>query len=138
MLKLLTPTASPAVALPILRWSIAVFMLVWSVDKLLMPEDFIGLFQNFYGATFGVGVILAIGAVQTALIVAFALGLYRTITYGLMLVMNAVTVLVSLPQILDPYGGGANQLFFASVPVLGACLLLFLLRDQDTKLVIKR
>ena len=110
MLKFLTPTASPAAVLPILRWSIAVFMLVWSVDKLLMPEDFIGLFQHFY----------------------------RTVTYGLMLVMNAVTVVVSLPQILDPYGGGANQLFFASVPVLAACLLLFLLRDQDTRLVIKR
>lgn len=138
MLKLLTPTASLAATLPILRWSIALFMLVWSVDKLIMPEDFIGLFQHFYGASFGVSTILAIGAVQTALILAFALGLYRTATYGLMLLMNAVTVFVSLPQILDPYGGSSNQLFFASVPVLAACLVLFLLREQDTKLVLKR
>jgi hypothetical protein len=41
-------------------------------------------------------------------------------------------VLVSWRQLLDPWGDDANHLFIASVPVLGALIALFLLRQWDS------
>ena len=137
MFKALTPTAGVAATLPLLRLSIAVFMLVWSVEKLVKPEGYVKIFQYFYGLSFDIGTVYAIGIVQTAIVIAFAIGLFRTTTYGLMVLMNAITLVVSLPQILDPYGGQTNHLFAASVPVLAACVVLFLLREQDNKLILR-
>lgn len=138
MPKVSLPTASTAATLPLLRLSITAFMLVWSVEKLVKPEGYVKIFQYFYSLSFDVGTVYAIGIVQTAFVIAFALGLFRSLTYGLMVVMNAVTLIVSLPQILDPYGGQTNHLFVASIPVLAACVVLFLLREQDNKMTVPR
>jgi hypothetical protein len=52
--------------------------------------------------------------------------------YGLGLLLHAISTLVTYEQLLFPFG--ENHLFIASIPVLAAFIVLFLLRRQDTLL----
>ena len=120
-------------ALPILRIGMFLFMMVWAVEKLVRPEAYQAIFGAFYGQqNVGIAIIYLIGAVQIAILVAFVLGKFKTVTYGFVLGMNLVTTLVSYKQILAPYEGKTNHLFAASIVVLAASVYLFLVRNQDT------
>lgn len=57
-------------------------------------------------------------------------GLWKTVTYGLGLVIHAISTIATIPQLLDPFG--ENHLFIAGIPVLAAFAALFLLRRHDT------
>jgi len=130
-------TASPERALPVLRIGMFLFMLVWTLEKLIEPAAYQGIFLNFYGLDLGVTPVYALGILQLAVLMAFVSGAFKTASYGLVLAMNLISLLVSYRQILDPYDG-ANQLFVASIPVAAASLVLFLLRDRDTWLTVAR
>ena len=130
-------TASPERVLPVLRIGMFLFMLVWTLEKLIEPQAYQGIFLNFYGLDLGVAPVYAIGAVQLLVLLAFVSGTFKTATYGLVLAMNVISLLVSYRQILDPYDG-VNQLFVASIPIAAASLVLFLLREHDTWLTFTR
>ena len=118
-------------SLLILRLSIVVVLLAWTIDKLLRPEHGAGVLKHFYGiAGLGFAPIYALAVVELILIALFAVGLFKTWTYGAVLLMHAATTLVSYQQYLHPFEG-VNLLFFAAWPMLGACVALFLLRDED-------
>lgn len=128
-------TTAPAdrtlgIALATGRLSVAAFFLVWSLEKVFLPEKQQGVFEAFYGGAQPVGVIVALGVVQTALVLAFAAGLFRTVTYGALLAMHAVSTLSTTGRLIDPYDG-VNHLFWAAVPTLALLIGLFLLRDRD-------
>jgi putative oxidoreductase len=135
---------APETALFILRASIFILMIVWATLKVIRPasygsaDDNPGIFENFYGAAIGPGVVLVLGILQIMLLLAFVLGVYKAITYGAVALMNAASLLVSMPRILDPFGAQPNLLFLASVPILGASIALFLMRDQDQFLSLKK
>lgn len=120
------------ICLLLLRVGVAIVMLVWTVDKFVRPEHTAGVFDKFYMIP-GLenGVAYALGAVQLLLVLAFALGTLKTLTYGAVLAMHTVSTLSSFQQYLNPFEGG-NILFFAAWPMLSACLVLFLLRDSDS------
>lgn len=80
-------------------------------------------------------VFYILGALELVLILAFVVGYRKTITYGLVLVLHAVSTLSALPQYLDPFN---NLLFFAAWPMLAACYTLFSLRDLDTRWTVDR
>lgn len=121
-------------ALFILRVSVFIVMAMWSLDKLISPEHAAAVFGNFYGiGGMTSGVLLLIGLVQLVLEVAFVLGLWRVWTYGYVMVAHGISTLSSWRQYLDPFD---NLLFFAAIPMLAACIALFLLRDQDTLLTV--
>ena len=127
--------AETALRLPLLliRLAAAAFFLVWSLEKILLPEKQQGVFEAFYGGAQPVGVIVALGVVQTLIVLAFAGGALKTLTYGALLVMHAVSTLSTTGRLIDPYEG-LNHLFWAAVPTLAALLALFLLRRYDTLL----
>ena len=117
------------VSLFILRVSVFIVMAMWSIDKLINPGHAAAVFENFYFiAGLGAGVLLVIGLVQLAMEVAFVLGAWKFWTYGFVLVTHAVSTLSSWQQYLDPFN---NMLFLAGIPMLGACIALFLLREDD-------
>lgn len=124
--------------LAVIRLTAAVFFLVWFVEKIVAPERAAGVFQAFYFVeslpTMGAVVI---GGVQTAIILAFACGLWKLWTYGAVLLMHAVSTFSTVAQLADPYNG-INHLFWAAVPVLGALVALFILREEDTWLTLGR
>ena len=80
------------------------------------------LFQNGGQPGLGVAQLLVVGA--------FAAGLFKTWTYGAIVLMNLSSLLVAMPRLIDPYKP-PNALFWASLPVLAASVALFLLRDRD-------
>lgn len=118
-------------SLLLLRLSIALVMLVWTFDKFMRPGHATGVFDNFYGiGGIDVTAMYVLAAAELLLIVLFLLGLFKTWTYGLVLLLHAGSTLSSFHQYLHPYTG-ANILFFAAWPMLAACIALFLLRRND-------
>jgi hypothetical protein len=104
-------------------------MMVWAFDKVLNPDHGAAVLEGFYGLS-GVGesVIPVIGIVQGVIVLAFLLGIVRTWSYGAVLLMHAVTTLVSWSAYLQPL---ENILFFSAWPMLAGLIALFLLRDED-------
>lgn len=120
----------------VLRLTIFVVMLMWTVDKLIRPEHASLVYAHFYfieGLTSEVMYVL--GSIELVLIVFFLVGILKTISYGFIFVIHSVSTFSSFKQYLAPYDE-VNLLFFAAWPMWGACLLLFLLRDKDTALSI--
>lgn len=112
-----------------LRLGIFIVMIVWAFDKFVNPGHTAAVFENFYGIG-GLSTTLAavLGALQIALCIAFVLGLWRSVTYGLIFVLHGVSTLSSMPQYFDAFN---NLLFFAAWPMWAACFALFYLRKYD-------
>ncbi|MGB3535316.1 MAG: hypothetical protein WBA13_17595 [Microcoleaceae cyanobacterium] len=123
------------ISLAIIRISIGIFFLVWSIEKIVAPELAQRVFKNFYFSEISPGVSVIIGIIQTIIILAFLLGLFKTFSYGALLGMHAVSVFSTYQQLLNPYQP-PNHLFWAGVPVLGALIALFILRKSDRLLTI--
>jgi hypothetical protein len=117
------------VSLLILRVSVFIVMAMWSLDKLLNPGHAAAVFENFYFISgMGATLLLVIGLAQLAVEIAFVLGLWKFWTYGFVLITHAISTVSSWQQYLAPFD---NMLFLAAIPMLGACIALFLLRDED-------
>jgi uncharacterized membrane protein YphA (DoxX/SURF4 family) len=118
-------------ALLALRLTLGVFLLQWGFEKFVVPNNTVAIWDYFYGLNVPQTAGYAFGAVEIAIAGCLFLGMFRTIAYGAALGLHAVTVFVSWRQLIDPWGGNANHLFIAGLPVLGALLALFLLRHWD-------
>ncbi|MFQ5703936.1 MAG: DoxX family membrane protein [Gemmatimonadales bacterium] len=124
-----------ALALTILRISLGVFLLIWSLEKFFLPQSTIGIWKGFYLIKIGESMPYIIGAVETLVSVAIILGFMRTWSYGIGLAINTVSVLSTWKQLIDPWGlifdTRNNHLFLAGVPMLAGFVVLFMLRDWD-------
>ena len=117
----------------LLRISVFVVMLMWTIDKFVRPDHAASVFEHFYFMR-GVGhtIIFALAAAETLLLVGFVLGLARRFTYGLVFLLHAVSTLSSYSQYLHAFEK-VNLLFFAAWPMLAASFALYYLRDLDTR-----
>ena len=136
----MTSPSHTKLALLSLRISLFLLMIVWAYLKIAAPVSYAGdgaeragIFAGFYGVSIGQNIVLAIGYLQIAFLLAYLAGLFKTITVGGVLLMNIATLIVSMPKILNPFEQ-PNLLFLASVPILGASLAHFLMRKDDTLL----
>lgn len=107
-------------------------MITWAALKVTAPQAYVGIFSTYYGADVGTSIVYVLGGLQIAFLIAYLLGLFKTITTGGVLLMNLVTLIVSIPKILPVGSNEPNILFVASFPVLGASLAHFLMRRDDT------
>jgi hypothetical protein len=64
------------------------------------------------------------------------LGLKKRASYGLVLVLQLAAALSRVAHYAAPFEDG-NILYFPGLPMLAACWILYLLRDQDTILSLK-
>ncbi len=124
------------ISLAIIRISTALFFLVWSLRKIIQPESTQKIFSSFYFMEVSPVFSYVVGAIQTLIILAFMVGLFKTWTYGAILGMHIVSVLSTYQKLLNPYES-PNTLFWAAVPALGGLIALFLLRDKDEWLTVK-
>lgn len=117
------------ISLLLLRLSLGLVMMVWAFDKILNPGHGAAVLEGFYGLA-GVGeqVIRIMGFAQALIVLAFLLGFAKAWTYGAVLLMHAVTTLVSWSAYLKPL---ENILFFSAWPMLAGLVTLFLLRADD-------
>lgn len=118
------------IALLILRVSLVLFFAVWVLEKFIRPEATIAIAGNFYGMEWSTATAYAVGAVQLVLLILFAGGVLKTVSYGFFTVIHAISVVVSYEQLLTPYES-YNHLFHSGLPALAALIALFLLRQHD-------
>jgi putative oxidoreductase len=113
-------------------------MFVWTVDKFVEPQHASKIMVEFYSVG-GVGnfVIYFLAMIELAVIVAFLLGFAKQWSYGLVLLMHAVSTLSSYKKYLHPFEP-PNLLFFAAIPMLAACFVLYYLREADVLWTIKK
>ena len=117
-------------SLLLLRLGVFIVMFMWTLDKFVNPDHAIGIYKQFYFLS-GVptGIMYALGAAEMVIILGFVVGFMKRWTYGIVLVLHAVSTFSSFGRYLDPW---KNLLFFAAWPMLAACITLYLLRDEDT------
>jgi putative oxidoreductase len=122
----------------LLRLSVFLVMFVWTVDKFVEPQHASKIMAAFYSVG-GVGnfVIYLFATIELAVIVAFLLGFVKQWSYGLVLLMHAGSTLASYKKYLQPFES-PNILFFAAIPMLGACFVLYYLREVDVFWTIKK
>src|SRR6266566_1486703 len=120
------------VALLVLRVTIFLVMLIWTIDKFVRPAHAASVYEHFYFLRgLGPATMYALGIVEFLVLVGFVIGFAPRLTYGLVLLLHAVSTFSSFRQYLHPFEG-PNILFFAAWPMLGACFTLYYLRDPDT------
>lgn len=119
-------------ALLILRVTLALFFGQWGLEKFVHPERAAAIFEHFYGLQVSALIGYGFGAVELALALCLLLGIAKTVTYGALIALHGITVVVSWRQLLHPWADVPNHLFIASVPLLGALVALFVLRERDT------
>ena len=114
----------------LLRLGVFIVMMAWTLDKFIDPGHAARVYENFYfiGGLSNT-IIMVLGGIEILIILAFMAGLCKRYTYGIIMVLHAVSTFSSWKQ----YTIDINLLFFAAWPMLAACIALYLLRDQDVK-----
>ncbi|MGC1308907.1 MAG: hypothetical protein WA885_16900 [Phormidesmis sp.] len=125
------------ISLATIRITTAAFFLVWSIEKIVAPDISQKVFARFYALSLSTEVSIAVGILQTAVVLLFLIGLFKLWTYGALLGMHTVSTLSSYEPLLNPYTP-PNHLFWAAVPTLGALTALFLLRKEDRLLTFSK
>jgi putative oxidoreductase len=118
-------------SLLLIRLSIFLVMFMWTLDKFINPGHAAKVFEKFYAIPGLESIVLyGVGTIEMIILMLFVAGVQKKYSYGAVLVFHAVSTLSSFRQYLDPFEGG-NLLFFAAWPMLAACILLFIFREQD-------
>lgn len=119
----------------LLRFSIFVVMLFWTLDKFLNPEHAAKIFAHFYFfPNVKQSVLTIIGGLQMLIILAFLFGFFKKYSYAFILVIHTISTFSSYKQYLDPW---SHLLFFAAWPMLAGCVMLFLFHEEDTLFTLK-
>ncbi|MDN6308992.1 hypothetical protein, partial [Psychrobacter sp.] len=117
--NLLMPKHLP-ISLLLLRLGIFVVFLFWTLDKFIKPEHAAGVMSKFYGMeSMGGTLLYVMGTVQLILILLFVVGLFKTWTYGILLLAHAGSTFSTFALYMQPFD---NLLFFAAWPMLAACI----------------
>ena len=131
----MTDESRLATALLVLRVTLGVFLLQWGVEKFVVPDVNVFIWSHFYGLDVPQTLGYVFGAGEIAIAACLFLGVFRTVAYGAAVVLHAVSMAVIWRQLVDPWGDPVNHLFIAGIPVLGAMIALFLLRNHDRYVV---
>ena len=124
-----------SVALLILRLSLGLFLLLWALEKFILPQTTEQIWASFYRIPISGTIVTILAILQTLLAIALIVGFLRPITYGIALGINAVTFISTWQQLLDPWGlasgEAVNHLFLAGIPVLAGFIALYILHPWD-------
>jgi uncharacterized membrane protein YphA (DoxX/SURF4 family) len=123
-------------SLILLRISLALLMLFWGLDKIVNPEHGVAVADHFYFGILASGTVMPlIGIAQIVLAGLMGVGLFRLYSYAANAIVTGLTLLGVWRSVIDPWGwylSDTNVLFFPSLIVFAASLVLFTLRAQET------
>lgn len=120
----------------ILRASVTAFFAIWVIEKFIKPETTVAIWKTFYFVSnLPLQASYAIGAIQAAALLCFFFGVLKFWSYGFLMLIHGLGTILSYGRLLDPYTG-SNHLFWAAVPTLGALIVLFIMRHDDTFMTI--
>ena len=124
-----------ALALLLLRLGLTWFLFVWSVNKILAPEQYVRLWGYFHGVDIGATLPYYMGGAQIVICVAAALGLWRRVSYGLLFAMHLVTIVIILPRLAAPFvienNFPVNRNSAVALAALAGFAALWLMRHRD-------
>jgi len=125
-----------------LRISVGLLVLLWGIDKVVDVDHALGISNRFYLGLFSSALLLQIwGVFQSAVGALTIAGLLRRWVYPLVIAINGVSMLGVWRSIVDPWGWvleGTNVLFFPSLIIFAASLLLWAYRDEDLTVLDRR
>ena len=124
-----------SMSLLILRLSLGLFLLLWALEKFILPETTEQIWANFYKIPISGAIVTILAILQTLLAIALIIGFLRPLTYGIALGINGITFISTWQQLLDPWGlasgQSVNHLFLAGIPVLAGFIALYMLHPWD-------
>lgn len=126
-------------ALLLTRLFIAYFMLMWSLDRFSDSQHAENVANKFYKiGDLSLAAIppQVIGSFLLIVIFAFVIGLKKRISYGLVMIIHGLGTLFTIKSLM-PFSDSFTLIFLAALPTLGAMILLFILRREDTLLSLK-
>ncbi len=122
-------------ALSALRISLGGFAAVWGIDKLVHPAHGAKVASIFYaGLLSSESLMPLIGVAQVVLALLVIVGLWRRVAYPVLALMTGATLLGVWRSVVDPWAlwmTGGNVVFFSSLPLFCAVLLLWALAADD-------
>ena len=118
----------------LLRLSIAVFLLQWTIEKFVRPEHTRDIFKWMYNLQIDPAWAPIMGAVELVIVLSFLAGFQKRISYALVFVMHFISVSSTWEIMLHPYTSPVpgRNLYMTAVPVLVAMGMLYRLRDLDS------
>jgi putative oxidoreductase len=123
------------ISLLLLRVSLGLLMLLWGLDKLVNVEHGLRVSGSFYFGFFNSAALLqGFGVFQCVLGLLILLGIFGRFTYPVLLGITGVTLLGVWRSIVDSWGWyleGSNVLFFPSLIIFAAALVLQAFRAED-------
>ncbi len=124
-----------ALALLLLRLGLAWFLFVWAVNKIIEPGQYVRIWGYFHGIDIGANLPYFMGGAQIVVCATAALGLWRTLSYGLLFAMHLVTVVVILPNLAAPFeienNYPVNRNNAIALAALSGFAAIWLLRHRD-------
>jgi len=124
----------------LLRLGVFYVMFMWALDKFLNPAHTTGVWGRFYKVD-GVDEMMSygVGTLQVIVFVAFVTGVLKRFSYGAVMIMHGLSTLSTWEYLVNPYVNEPKaMLFMAAVPMLAACITLFLMRHEDTYLTLSK
>ena len=117
-------------ALAVLRVTVGVFFLIWAIEKFVMPEVNVSIWESFYKIGIPLNLSYLIGGINGLMALALIVGLKRRFTYAYWTIFHTISVLSTWNYLISPFGG-PNHLFLAGVPIVAVMVALYMLREWD-------
>jgi putative oxidoreductase len=118
-----------------LRVSMGWLLVVWGADKVFSTSHGLAIAEKYYFGLFASEATLPIvGVLQLLVGLAVVVGALRRWVYPVQLVLNAASLLAVAGSVIDPWGWyleGSNALFYPSVIIFMASILLIAFKDED-------
>jgi len=125
-----------ATAVLLLRLSLAWFIFLWAIHKILTPKQYQSLAKNFDGVEVSFAQIYTVAWVQIAVCALVALGLLRYFSYGALAVMHFYTLTRQWEGYFDPFaisknGFPVNRNKVIALVAMAAIIAIILLIRRD-------
>jgi len=118
-----------------LRISLGWLLVIWGADKVFNVEHGMAVANKFYfGFLAAESAMQVAGTLQMLVGLAVVLGFARRWVYPLQVLLNSASLLVVFKSVVDPWGwvfSGTNALFYPSLIIFAASLLLIAFRAED-------
>lgn len=125
----------------LLRVSLGWLLVIWGADKVFNVEHGMAVANKFYfGFLAAESAMRVAGALQMLVGLAVVAGFARRLVYPLQVLLNSASLLAVMQSVIDPWSWvfeGSNALFYPSLIIFAASLLLIAYRDED-KLVLDK
>jgi uncharacterized membrane protein YphA (DoxX/SURF4 family) len=125
-------------SLLLLRIGTGLLLMLWGSLRLIAPQAGPGLANKYYSGLLNIEAAqLAFGAIEVGIGALVILGLFRRVVYPLQALILVPGTLLLWRYLLDPLGlylmskEDSQILFFPSITVAAACLVLLAFRDED-------